>query len=90
MKRRSPAFQEKPSGDGSWINGGFFVLEPAVFDLIQADSTVWEREPLEQLARSAQLSAFKHTGFWHPMDTLRDKLHLEALWASGRAPWRVW
>ena len=62
----------------------------AVFDLIQADSTVWEREPLEQLARTAQLSAFKHTGFWQPMDTLRDKLHLEALWASGRAPWRVW
>ena len=83
-------FQEKPPGDGSWINGGFFVLEPAVFDLIQADSTVWEREPLEQLARTAQLSAFKHTGFWQPMDTLRDKLHLEALWASGRAPWRVW
>ena len=84
------AFQEKPSGNGTWINGGFFVLEPSVLDLIEGDATSWEREPLEQLAREAQLSAFKHSGFWQPMDTLRDKLHLEALWESGRAPWRVW
>jgi glucose-1-phosphate cytidylyltransferase len=89
-KEQITAFQEKPPDDGSWINGGFFVLEPAVLDLIEGDATSWEREPLEQLAREAQLSAFKHSGFWQPMDTLRDKLHLEALWASGRAPWRVW
>ncbi len=84
------SFQEKPPGDGSWINGGFFVLEPQVLDLIRGDDTVWEREPLEQLARGGQLSAYKHPGFWQPMDTLRDKMHLESLWASGRAPWKMW
>jgi glucose-1-phosphate cytidylyltransferase len=84
------SFQEKPPGDGSWINGGFFVLEPQVLDLIRGDETVWEREPLEQLARGGQLSAYKHPGFWQPMDTLRDKMQLENLWASGRAPWKVW
>ncbi|MEA2491613.1 MAG: glucose-phosphate cytidylyltransferase [Acidobacteriota bacterium] len=84
------SFQEKPPGDGSWINGGFFVLEPSVFDYIAGDDTPWEREPLEQLARDGQLSAFKHSGFWHPMDTLRDKTYLESLWAAGNAPWRVW
>lgn len=84
------AFSEKPPGDGSWINGGFFVLEPNVFDLLHGDDTVWEREPLETLARAGQLAAFKHTGFWQPMDTLRDKMHLENLWSSGKAPWRVW
>jgi len=84
------AFQEKPPGDGSWINGGFFVLEPAVLDLIEGDETVWERAPLETLASRGQLSAFKHSGFWHPMDTLRDKLLLEELWETGRAPWKVW
>jgi glucose-1-phosphate cytidylyltransferase len=84
------AFQEKPPGDGSWINGGFFVLEPSVFDCIAGDDTAWEREPLEQLARAGQLSAFKHSGFWQPMDTLRDKTYLESLWAAGEAPWRVW
>jgi glucose-1-phosphate cytidylyltransferase len=83
-------FAEKPPGDGSWINGGFFVLEPEVFDLIDSDATSWEREPLESLARSGQLSAFRHTGFFHPMDTMRDKTYLEELWASGRAPWNVW
>jgi glucose-1-phosphate cytidylyltransferase len=83
-------FQEKPAGDGGWINGGFFVLEAEVFDLIEGDSTVWEREPLEELARSGQLSAFKHRGFWQPMDTLRDKMLLEELWDSGGAPWKVW
>jgi glucose-1-phosphate cytidylyltransferase len=83
-------FAEKPPGDGSWINGGFFVLEPAVFDLIDGDEIWWEREPMETLARTGQLSAFRHDGFWHPMDTLRDKNYLEELWATGRAPWRVW
>jgi glucose-1-phosphate cytidylyltransferase len=83
-------FQEKPAGDGGWINGGFFVLESRVLDLVRDDSTVWEREPLENLARSGQLSAFKHTGFWQPMDTLRDKAYLEELWSAGNPPWRVW
>jgi len=83
-------FAEKPPGDGSWINGGFFVLEPEVFDLIEGDATSWERGPMETLARSGQLSAFRHTGFFHPMDTLRDKTYLEELWSSDRAPWNVW
>ena len=84
------AFAEKPPGDGSWINGGYFVLEPAVFDLIAGDDTWWERGPLETLAQSGQLSAFRHDGFWHPMDTMRDKIHLEELWSSDRAPWKIW
>ena len=84
------AFQEKPPGDGSWINGGFFILEPQVFDFIEGDDVAWEREPLEKLARQGELSAFKHPGFWHPMDTLRDKMFLESLWQSGSAPWKVW
>jgi glucose-1-phosphate cytidylyltransferase len=83
-------FAEKPRGDGGWVNGGFFVLEPGVLDLIAGDMTVWEREPIEALAKSGQIAAFKHHGFWQPMDTLRDKQLLEALWASGNAPWRVW
>jgi glucose-1-phosphate cytidylyltransferase len=83
-------FQEKPDGDGSWINGGFFVLEPSVLDLLEGDSTIWERSPLETLASSDQLSMYKHGGFWQPMDTLRDKTHLEELWASGQAPWKMW
>lgn len=84
-------FQEKPlNGDSPWINGGFFVCEPAVLDLIQDDTTTWEREPLEVLASSGNLSAFKHSGFWHPMDTLRDKHYLEDLWKSGKAPWKKW
>lgn len=84
------SFQEKPEGDGSWINGGFFVLEPSVFDLIEGDGTVWERKPLEQLAADRQLGIFKHDGFWRPMDTLRDKCELENLWDSGKAPWKIW
>lgn len=84
------SFTEKPAGDGAWINGGFFVLEPEVFDYIEGDSTSWEREPLEGLARDGKLGAFRHEGFWQPMDTLRDKLALEALWAEGNAPWKVW
>ena len=84
------SFNEKPQGDGSWINGGYFVLEKEVFSLIEDDNTVWERKPLEDLASDNQLSAFKHTGFWHPMDTLRDKIKLEDWWDSGKAPWKVW
>ena len=84
------AFDEKPRGDGSLINGGFFVLSPKAFDYIAGDDTVWERQPLEQLARERQLSAFVHDGFWQPMDTLRDKTLLESLWQSGNAPWKVW
>ena len=82
--------EEKPAGDGPWINGGFFVLEPGVLELIDDDATIWERTPLERLARDGQLSAYKHRGFWQPMDTLRDKNKLEELWHSGRAPWKVW
>ena len=88
--QRISRFQEKPDGDGSWINGGFFVLEPQVLQHIEQDSTVWEREPMEQLARDGQLSAFTHRGFWQPMDTLRDKMRLEELWQTGQAPWKVW
>ena len=83
-------FLEKPSGDGNWINGGFFVLEPKVFDYLEDDSTIWEREPLEKLAKVGQLSVYKHTNFWQPLDTLRDKDYLEKLWASGKAPWKIW
>lgn len=83
-------FQEKPDGDGGWINGGFFVLEPSVLDLIDDDKTIWERTPLESLVAERQLGVFKHRGFWQPMDTLRDKMYLEELWASGKAPWKFW
>ena len=83
-------FQEKPEGDGSWINGGFFVLSPKVIDYIDADSTTWEREPMERLAAEGQMSAYRHRRFWQPMDTLRDKNHLEELWANGKAPWKIW
>jgi glucose-1-phosphate cytidylyltransferase len=84
------SFKEKPTGDGAWVNGGFFVLEPGVMDYIKDDATVWEREPIEKLANDGMLSAYRHHGFWHPMDTLRDKNHLDELWRSGNAPWRVW
>jgi glucose-1-phosphate cytidylyltransferase len=84
------SFQEKPAGDGSWINGGFFVFEPEIFDRIPGNDTVLERETLEGLARDGQLVAYRHSGFWQPMDTLRDKLHLEELWAKGKAPWKMW
>ena len=83
-------FVEKPAGEGDFINGGFFVLEPTVLDRIAGDDTVWEREPLEGLTRDKQLSAFQHGGFWQPMDTLREKRLLDDLWQSGRAPWKVW
>jgi glucose-1-phosphate cytidylyltransferase len=84
------SFQEKPDGDGAWINGGFFVLSPKVLDYIEGDHTAWEREPMERLAREGQMSAYLHHGFWQPMDTLRDKTLLESLWESGQAPWKVW
>ena len=84
------SFVEKPQGDGAWMNGGFFVLEPAVLGVIDGDATAFEREPLERLAQDDQLRAFRHRGFWQPMDTLRDKRILEELWLSGRAPWKTW
>ena len=83
-------FQEKPAGDGAWINGGYFVLEPRVFDYIEGDMTPWEGEPLERLATDGELMAFQHSGFWQAMDTLRDKNHLESLWARHDPPWKVW
>ncbi|AFY36962.1 glucose-1-phosphate cytidylyltransferase [[Leptolyngbya] sp. PCC 7376] len=83
-------FQEKPIGDGGWINGGFFVLSPDVLNYISDDETVWENEPLESLANDGQLCAYKHRGFWQPMDTLRDKNHLEEMWRNNQALWRVW
>ncbi|HLS55128.1 MAG TPA: glucose-1-phosphate cytidylyltransferase [Zeimonas sp.] len=85
-----PTFKEKPEGDGAWVNGGFFVLEKKVLELIDGDDTVWEREPMESLASSGQLAAYRHHGFWQPMDTLRDKQLLERLWDSGKAPWKKW
>ena len=87
---RISRFQEKPSGDGSWINGGFFVLEPKVLEYITGDACAWEGEPLEALARNNELSAYMHAGFWQPMDTLRDKIKLEELWSAGAAPWKTW
>jgi len=87
---RVVSFKEKPDDDGGWINGGFFLLSPSVGDLIEGDDTIWEREPMEELARQDELRAFSHHGFWHPMDTMRDKLFLEEEWSSGRARWRVW
>lgn len=84
------SFQEKPHGDGGLINGGFFVLSPKVIDYIDGDHTLWEKEPLERLARDGQMSAYIHDGFWQPMDTLREKNHLEELWATNKAPWKVW
>lgn len=84
------SFMEKPRGDGAWINGGFFVLEPSAIDRIAGDATVWEQEPMRSLAQDGQLSAYRHEGFWQPMDTLRDRALLESLWDSGEPPWKVW
>ena len=84
------SFFEKPSGDGGWINGGFFVLNPSVLELIEDDSTIWEQEPLIRLAEMGQLNSFMHDGFWRPMDTLRDKNVLEDLWINKQAPWKNW
>jgi glucose-1-phosphate cytidylyltransferase len=87
---RVTGFAEKPVGDGGWLNGGFFVVDPRVGSYIEGDATVWEREPLERLAAENQLSVYFHRGFWQPMDTLRDRRHLEALWDKGEAPWKMW
>jgi glucose-1-phosphate cytidylyltransferase len=87
---RIMGFQEKPAGDGAWINGGFFVLSPRVGEYVEGDHTVWEREPMERLAADGQLAPYRHTGFWRAMDTLRDRNHLEELWRNGGAPWKQW
>jgi glucose-1-phosphate cytidylyltransferase len=87
---RVNSFREKPQGDGANVNGGFFVLSKKVIDYISGDKTIWERGPIERLAKEGELAAFQHSGFWQPMDTLRDKIHLEELWQSGKAPWKVW
>jgi len=89
-KNKITEFHEKPQGDGTWVNGGFFVLEPKVFDYIEGDFTIWEKDPLEALAKENQLSAFKHSGFWQPVDTLREKNYLEDLWNSDKAYWKNW
>jgi glucose-1-phosphate cytidylyltransferase len=89
-KNKIVGFQEKPPGDGGFINGGFFVLSPKVLNYIKEDNTIWEREPLETLAKEGNLSAYVHKGFWHAMDTLRDKVYLEELWESNKAPWKIW
>lgn len=83
-------FEEKPYDDGSWVSGGFFVLSPKVMDYIDGDQTTWEKEPIENLAKDGQLAAYRHNGFWKPMDTQRDKVYLEELWSSGKAPWKIW
>jgi glucose-1-phosphate cytidylyltransferase len=83
-------FKEKPAGDGAWVSGGFFVLSPKVFPYLEHDQTVWEQEPLERLAREGEVSAYRHAGFWQPMDTMYDRTLLENLWVSGQAPWKVW
>jgi glucose-1-phosphate cytidylyltransferase len=90
VDKRITRFEEKPQGDGSWINGGFFVLEPEVLKYIDGDQAIWERDPIEGLARDHQLSAYTHEGFWQPMDTLRDKIKLDDLWQANQAPWKVW
>lgn len=88
--RAVSSFQEKPAGDGAWINGGYFVLNPSVIDYIDGDFTSWEEEPLMRLAREGKLMSYQHDGFWQAMDTLRDKNHLEELWTAGTSPWKVW
>ena len=90
VSERVSGFIEKPQGDGGWVNGGFFVLEPAVLQRIAGDGTSWEAEPLRALAAEGQLAAYRHHGFWQPMDTLRDRMYLEKLWADAKAPWKVW
>jgi glucose-1-phosphate cytidylyltransferase len=87
---RISAYREKPRGDGAWINGGFFVLEPDAINYIDGEATVWEQEPMERLAQDHRLSAYRHQGFWHPMDTLRDKGVLDDFWKTGKAPWKIW
>lgn len=90
QKEQVVDFQEKPVREGDWVNGGFFVLEPKVFDYIKDDNTVWEKEPMKKLSKLSQLNAYKHTGFYQPMDTLSDKILLEKIWKNGKAPWKCW
>ena len=90
LENKVTKFQEKPEGDGDWINGGFFVLEPKVFDYLTDDKTIWEREPLEKLSADNQLSAYRYSGFWQPVDTIRERNHLEELWKLNKAPWKKW
>jgi glucose-1-phosphate cytidylyltransferase len=87
---RVKRFEEKPAGDGAWINAGFFILSPKVVDYVDGAATIWEREPMERLAKDGQMAAYRHPGFWHPMDNMRDKVYLEDLWRTERAPWKVW
>jgi glucose-1-phosphate cytidylyltransferase len=87
---RVATFKEKPDGEGGWVSGGFFLLSPSVGDFIDGDQTVWEQEPMEALAQKDEMRAFVHQGFWHPMDTIRDRIFLESLWGNNRAPWRIW
>jgi glucose-1-phosphate cytidylyltransferase len=89
-EQKITSFQEKPDGEGGWVSGGFFVLSQPALDLIEGDSTIWEQGPMQRLAQDGQLSAYVHRGFWHPMDTLRDKTHLDRLWSSGAPPWKLW
>ena len=89
-QRKVTGFEEKPQGDGGWVNGGFFVLSPEALDYIDGDETIWERDSMARLAQGGGLSAFQHSGFWQPMDTLRDRNYLEELWQSGKAPWKIW
>ena len=89
-QNRIDSFQEKPTGDGAWINGGYFAVEPSAIDYIDGDATSWEKEPIERIAQAGKLCAYRHTGFWQPMDTLRDKNYLESLWDSGNPPWKSW
>ena len=84
------SFQEKPRGDGAWINGGYFVLSPEVGSFIESDQTAWEEQPVDALAKQRQLAGYRHNGFWQPMDTLRDRINLEQMWESGKAPWKSW
>jgi glucose-1-phosphate cytidylyltransferase len=89
-KNKVTNFKEKPKGDNNWINGGFFVLKPGIFDFLENDSSVWEKKPLTEMTKRNQVVAFKHSGFWHAMDTVRDKVLLDNLWDQGRAPWKIW
>jgi len=89
-RSRVESFDEKPKGDSAWVNSGYFVLEPGIFKFIESESSMWEQKPLKTIAEKKQLTGYKHSGFWYPMDTLRDKVYLDELWAEGKAPWKIW